>query len=200
MVPDRNGSVLDISLTVPAMWKDDKVGKSGLHGWINRNKPNPISGLCEICNVVPFYDAACVTLIYNRDFENWKYACRSCHRKIDFENGSRSHERISIAMSGERNPMYGKRGKKGPTYRKKVYSCYACDSQTTFINKKGVEVWHLNGGTDFVLCHKCFHIIERGLKKGVGEQVKAVGISPLTQKNDEPESIMVWVNQKEIEK
>jgi hypothetical protein len=54
-------------------WKEDDVGMSGLHCWINRNKPKPESGLCEVCNINPFRDAACITGIYNRDFENWKY-------------------------------------------------------------------------------------------------------------------------------
>ena len=70
-------------------WKGDDVGKrSGLHHWIHRNRPKPQSGLCEICNTVPFYDAANVTGIYNRDFENWKYLCRSCHSKLDCANGT----------------------------------------------------------------------------------------------------------------
>jgi len=72
------------------MWKEDDVGYYALHAWIKRNKPKPQSGLCEICNAAPLCDTACVTLIYNRKFENWKYLCRSCHAKVDLSNGTRS--------------------------------------------------------------------------------------------------------------
>ena len=70
------------------MWKDD-VGYNALHGWINRNRAKPMSGLCEICNITPLYDVANITGVYNRDFKNWKYACRSCHMRFDYDNGIR---------------------------------------------------------------------------------------------------------------
>lgn len=105
------------------MWKGNNVTIKPLHEWINRNKPKPSSGLCEICNNAPLYDAACVTGIYNRDFKNWKYACRSCHQKYDFENGTRSHEKISEALSGEKHPMYRKRGKYNPNWRDFNQTC-----------------------------------------------------------------------------
>jgi hypothetical protein len=85
-------------------WKDG-VGYSGLHKWINRNKPKPQSGLCEICNNRPLHDDANITGIYNRDFKNWKYTCHSCNIKSDFENGTRRIENIS----GERNSMVGRK-------------------------------------------------------------------------------------------
>jgi hypothetical protein len=85
------------------MWKDDDVGYRALHNWIRRNKPKPQSGLCEICNIVPLWDAACVTLLYNRKFENWKYLCRSCHGKVDYKNGTR---KIPPARYGKDNPRW----------------------------------------------------------------------------------------------
>lgn len=54
---------------------------NALHSWINRNLPKP--ELCDICNLVPPNDSANITGIYNRDFKNWKYLCRSCHMKSD---------------------------------------------------------------------------------------------------------------------
>lgn len=62
-------------------WKGDKVKYRGLHRWINAHLPKP--QLCEICNIKPPRDAANITGIYNRDFNNWKYLCRSCHRILD---------------------------------------------------------------------------------------------------------------------
>jgi hypothetical protein len=86
-------------------WKGDDVGYWGLHKWINRNRPNPQSGKCEICNNRSLRHAANVTGIYNRDFNNWKYVSSSCHVKLDYTNGTRKIENIS----GERNPMFGKK-------------------------------------------------------------------------------------------
>jgi hypothetical protein len=90
------------------MWIGDGVGIGALHMWINKNRPRPISGLCEICDINPLYDAACITGIYDRYFDNWKYLCRSCHVDFDYKNGTRSHEKLSAALSGENHPMYGR--------------------------------------------------------------------------------------------
>lgn len=63
-----------------ANWKN-KVTYAGLHKYIRENLPK--SELCQICNIVPSHEIACVTHIYNRDFINWKRVCVSCHRKHD---------------------------------------------------------------------------------------------------------------------
>lgn len=63
------------------MWKGDKVGYHSLHIWIRCRLLKP--ELCEVCNIKPSIDLANVTGIYNRDFTNWKYLCRSCHMKSD---------------------------------------------------------------------------------------------------------------------
>jgi hypothetical protein len=92
-------------------WKDNDITLSGLHIWINRNKPKPQSGLCEVCNQESLYDAANITGIYNRDFENWRYACRSCHMKLDYDRGIRQPSGVAIApLAGINHPMYGRRG------------------------------------------------------------------------------------------
>jgi hypothetical protein len=61
-------------------WKGDDISYRTLHQWINRHKPKP--ELCEICCVEPPYDAACVGE-YDRNLDNWKYVCRSCHVNLD---------------------------------------------------------------------------------------------------------------------
>jgi hypothetical protein len=116
------------------MWKDDDVGMSGLHCWINRNMPKPESGLCEICNSALLYDAACVTEIYNRDFENWKYLCRSCHQIHDFKMGFRSREKLSIAMLGGETNL-----KTDPTYicQRDVYCCTTRNTYPGGLGKNG---------------------------------------------------------------
>ena len=58
-------------------WKGDNVKSRGLHEWVRRHLPEP--ELCQICNLVPPYDLANATGIYNRDLSNWKYYCRRCH-------------------------------------------------------------------------------------------------------------------------
>ena len=68
-------------------WKNNGAGYRALHLWINKYKPKPPSGLCEICNDKPLRDAANITGVYNRDFDNWKYTCRSCNIKLDYANG-----------------------------------------------------------------------------------------------------------------
>ncbi len=63
------------------IWKGNEVGYSALHQWVRRHLPKP--ELCQRCNKKPSIDLANITGYYNRDFENWKYLCRSCHVKTD---------------------------------------------------------------------------------------------------------------------
>jgi ribosomal protein L36 len=62
-------------------WKGDEVSYICLHKWLRRNIPKPEG--CENCNRKVQLDLANVTDIYNRDFKNWKYLCRSCHMVQD---------------------------------------------------------------------------------------------------------------------
>lgn len=64
-------------------WKgyDAKIHIVALHNYIRNNSTQPEK--CQICNDKKPYDLANMTGIYNRDFENWKYLCRSCHMKLD---------------------------------------------------------------------------------------------------------------------
>lgn len=62
-------------------WKGDNVGYKFLHIFMRRIKPKP--DLCEYCGLVPPYDLANVSGIYNRDPESYRYLCRKCHRRQD---------------------------------------------------------------------------------------------------------------------
>lgn len=77
-------------------WKGDDIKYRPLHAWINRNKPKPIYGMCEACNLRPFHDAACITGIYNRDFRNWKYLCCKCHNRFDGTAGFKKGNKICV--------------------------------------------------------------------------------------------------------
>jgi hypothetical protein len=63
------------------MWKGNKVGKNGLHRWIERRKPKP--EFCEICNKRKPYDLSNISGKYKRDINDYKWVCRSCHMKGD---------------------------------------------------------------------------------------------------------------------
>ena len=63
-------------------WKGDNVSYNCLHLWIRKYflKPNK----CSQCGKeTDKLDLANVTGIYNRDFKNWEYMCRSCHMIYD---------------------------------------------------------------------------------------------------------------------
>jgi hypothetical protein len=116
-------------------WKGDDVSCGALHRYMGKRIPKP--DLCQFCNKHPPYDLANITLQYNRNPKNWRWLCRGCHLTYDYTIGVRKPNR---------------------TYRKNTYSCYACDSKATWV-RKGVEIWHLNRGTDLVLCNNCFYRI-----------------------------------------
>ena len=63
------------------MWKGDNCGYEALHKWVRKHLPAP--QLCQICNLKSPYDLANITDMYNREFKNWKYLCRSCHMISD---------------------------------------------------------------------------------------------------------------------
>ena len=94
-------------------WKGDNVGNHALHRWVKKNLPKPTT--CQNCHRKDPYDLANITGIYNREFINWKYMCRSCHMKMDYDNGFRDRgygkycseetkqKRILIALNRKRN-------------------------------------------------------------------------------------------------
>src|SRR5574341_1803110 len=69
------------------MWKGDDVGYMSLHLWVRDHLQQP--ELCEECSKTKSYDLANITGIYDRNFVNWKYLCRSCHMKLKKKKGIR---------------------------------------------------------------------------------------------------------------
>jgi NUMOD3 motif. len=62
-------------------WKGDNVTNKPLHKWLKKNLAKPKE--CEFCGSVKPLDLSNITGVYNREFHNWKYLCRSCHAKLD---------------------------------------------------------------------------------------------------------------------
>lgn len=71
------------------MWRGDNVKYGSLHDYMKYHLPKP--DRCEECDEKLPYDIACITENYNRDFDNWKWLCRSCHMKHDYRIGIRSY-------------------------------------------------------------------------------------------------------------
>ena len=64
------------------LWKGDNVGYHALHLWVRSRLPKP--QYCQICHKISScYDLSNITGIYNREFKNWKYLCKSCHVRYD---------------------------------------------------------------------------------------------------------------------
>ena len=62
-------------------WRGNKkINIFALHNWVNRNINRP--KVCEKCGSEENIDLANKG-IYNRDFKNWNYLCRSCHMEED---------------------------------------------------------------------------------------------------------------------
>lgn len=72
-----------------------------LHRWIRKNRPIPISGLCEICNIKPIVECANISKKYNRDINDFIWSCRSCHRYIDMNDNWRKN--LSISHMGKKD-------------------------------------------------------------------------------------------------
>ncbi len=71
-------------------WKGDKVSRGALHDWVKDHKPRP--ELCEDCKKKPPLDLANIDGKYARDLETWRWLCRSCHTKLDYNLGFRTRK------------------------------------------------------------------------------------------------------------
>lgn len=76
-LPERSGEK-------HSQYKGDSVGYFQLHAYVNKYKPKPIDGLCEICHERPYHDLANMKGVYDRSFDSYKYLCVSCHRRYDY--------------------------------------------------------------------------------------------------------------------
>lgn len=68
-------------------WLGEKITYSGLHNWIKKEFERiGKEKKCEVCGEKnKMIHHACVGE-YNRNLENWKYLCVSCHKKNDTTN------------------------------------------------------------------------------------------------------------------
>src|SRR6188508_2123787 len=60
-------------------WKGDNVSYHSLHDYLRYHMTKP--ELCQFCNDKPAMDIANISGVYNRDLNNYRYLCRSCHTK-----------------------------------------------------------------------------------------------------------------------
>ena len=63
------------------LWKGDNVKYIALHEYVKRHFPP--TEVCDNCRENKKLDLANITGDYKRDFINWKYLCRSCHKIFD---------------------------------------------------------------------------------------------------------------------
>ena len=70
-------------------WKADNVGYCAVHEYVVKRREKP--ELCEICHKVSPYDLAFLLhpKKHTRNPDNYRWLCRSCHLKLDYDNGIR---------------------------------------------------------------------------------------------------------------
>ena len=79
-------------------WKGDNVGLKAIHMWIAKHKPKP--EICEICGEKKKLELSSKTHEYTRDLEEYRWLCRSCHMKYDYEKGFRIFKGNNYAYRG----------------------------------------------------------------------------------------------------
>ena len=75
-------------------WKGDNTKYRNIHAWMRKNYPK--SKQCEYCGTKENVDIANMTGIYNRDFLNYRFLCRSCHQFFDYKKGTRHHRYFNL--------------------------------------------------------------------------------------------------------
>ncbi len=68
-------------------WRGSNVSYKALHGWLRRNKPTVDN--CEDCGSDKKLEISNISGEYNRDLNNHKWLCISCHRKVDYTEAGR---------------------------------------------------------------------------------------------------------------
>jgi hypothetical protein len=64
---------------------------NAIHKWVRKNKPKP--KFCEECGLNPPYDVANISGEYIRDVNDFKWLCRSCYFKRDYNPNKQRDER-----------------------------------------------------------------------------------------------------------
>lgn len=64
-------------------WRGNKVGYSGVHQWISKNKLKP--ELCEECKKIKKLSLSNISGKYKRDNNDFRWLCYSCHKKFDLK-------------------------------------------------------------------------------------------------------------------
>lgn len=78
----RKGKIIpEMSNEKHGMWKGDNVGYVALHCWIKKGLVKSL--FCFHCGQVKNLDLANISGEYKRDFSDWFWLCRSCHKKYD---------------------------------------------------------------------------------------------------------------------
>lgn len=134
-------------------WRGDDVGYNALHGWVRRHLPKPQR--CQKCNIINHkLDLACVTNVYNRDFSNWMYMCRSCHQKthgkIAYRPISSNSNRVVLSTS-ERIRLHRKIRKMLP----KPDLCSMCESTNPTDVHNISETYSSNLSDWMWVCERC---------------------------------------------
>lgn len=65
-------------------WKGNKVGIQALHTWIRRHKKKP--NKCPKCGKNKPLELSNIDHKYNRNLDDYRYLCRSCHRLYDIKH------------------------------------------------------------------------------------------------------------------
>ena len=67
------------------LWKGDNVGYHALHDWVRKYKNIPDN--CEVCGKKSNkLDAANISGLYKRDLNDFKFLCKKCHSRFDYES------------------------------------------------------------------------------------------------------------------
>ena len=121
-----------------SQWRGDKASYSAIHIWIRKHHPPPTN--CMDCGVINNrLDLACVTGIYDRNIDNYRYICRFCHTKRD---GHKHYKDMSDRICS----MHG--------------------GSDTYVRRDGTLSWSNVDG--MMLCGRCYNRYRRSKRENGG--------------------------------
>lgn len=113
------------------------AGYAALHIYVRRHKPKP--DLCKNCGLIPPYEVANITGIYDRDFKNYRWWCRKCHMTDDNRLMKLHNNNIGRFID-----MFNR-------------SCFKCGTNNPYLGRNGRPVWR-KINNDYV-CGNCYQKI-----------------------------------------